>query len=169
MGSAWAGSGGGDGSHGGDDKCAGAVGPRCVFDWYVEDQIGWKPGCERSTRCILKAEFNVLMTVSPWGRGASAGTKLTGQMHHAVSRRVHNALEDHPNLAGKYAHRDPRFVTQAVDRNAHNGYETWHRELDDEVAEWIGRRSNLTEGAFEGYLRDRYAGSDLAWRFPNGF
>jgi hypothetical protein len=37
----------------------------------------------------------------------------TGQVHHPISKPVFKALEEHPNLAGQYQPRDPRFTTQA--------------------------------------------------------
>ena len=104
--------------------------------------------------------------------GAAAGGKaakgLTGQEHHAISKKVARALEDNPNLAGKYTPRDPRFVTQAKDAASHRGYQTWHRELDDEVVEWLRKRPDATQAQFEKWLRDRYNKPDLKGRFPNG-
>ncbi len=92
----------------------------------------------------------------------------TGQMHHAISRKVYSALEDHPNLKGLYVYRDRRFETQAIDLAAHKGYETWHRQLDDEIANHIRRDSTMTPQQFEDYLRSRYARPDLLARFPKG-
>ena len=54
----------------------------------------------------------------------------TGQLHHAISSKVHRALEKHPTLSGAYRRRDPRLVSRAADKEAHYGYQTWHRELD---------------------------------------
>jgi hypothetical protein len=57
-------------------------------------------------------------------------TKCSGQEHHAISSKIHEALEKHPLLKGIYKPRDNRFVTQAIDKEAHKGYQTWHRDLD---------------------------------------
>jgi RHS repeat-associated protein len=92
----------------------------------------------------------------------------TGQMHHAVSRKVYRALEKHPKLRGLYDFRDNDFVTQAKDTASHIGYQTWHRELDSEVAEWIMKNQKATVRSFERYLRNLYTRSDLMERFPNG-
>ena len=100
---------------------------------------------------------------------AQAGARVTGQLHHVISRTVHNALEAHPNLAGRYAVRDPRLVTRAVDEAAHLGYQRWHRQLDREVAEWITQNPSATSNQFESYLRALYSRPDLAVRFPQGF
>ena len=93
----------------------------------------------------------------------------TGQMHHAISKKIHDALQDHPNLKGVYKYRDNRFVTQAIDKAAHNGYQRWHSALDQEIADWIRARKWLTPKDFEAYLIQRYAESKLKAVFPNGF
>lgn len=64
-----------------------------------------------------------------------------------------------PTLAGKYTPRDSRFVTRALDRDSHCGYQTWHRELDAEVVEWLETHPNATQ--FEQFFRARYAQPDL--------
>jgi len=99
---------------------------------------------------------------------ARAGTQLTGQIHHGISRTVHKALEAHPNLRGVYSARDPRFVTQAKDLASHRGYDTFHRNLDAEVAGWVRGNPNATQVQFESYLRGVYQRPDVAARFPNG-
>jgi hypothetical protein len=35
----------------------------CIGQYFVQEQIGWKPGCERSTFCILGAEFNTALFI----------------------------------------------------------------------------------------------------------
>jgi hypothetical protein len=101
--------------------------------------------------------------------GAEAGAaSKAGQEHHAVSRKVAEAAEDSPGLKGNYEARDPRFVTKAKDQAAHRGYQKWHRELDQEVEEWIQRNPDKTPEEFEKWLRDRYNKPDLRGRFPDG-
>ena len=94
--------------------------------------------------------------------------QLTGQIHHAIPQLVYDELQKHPILSGVYRHRDPRLETQAIDLDAHKGYQTWHRELDIEVADYVRRHPDLTQEQFEDYLRARYAQPDLKMRFPNG-
>jgi hypothetical protein len=94
----------------------------------------------------LRASAGVLAAKA----GAGAAVRTTGQTHHVISTRIARALEENPNLAGRYSARDPRFTTQAVDAAAHRGYQTWHRQLDEEVVGWLQRNR-------------------LSWRFPNGF
>ena len=96
-------------------------------------------------------------------------TPATGQTHHVISARIARALERHPNLAGQYSARDPRFTTRAIDETAHRGYQGWHRELDAEIEQWIVSNPSATRGRFEAYLRRRYSQQDLRSRFPNGF
>jgi hypothetical protein len=46
-----------------------------------------------------------------------------GQLHHIISRPIAHALKNHEKLSGHYKARDPRFVTRAVDEQAHCGYQ----------------------------------------------
>ena len=60
-------------------------------------------------------------------------------------------------------------MTRAADAAAHRGYQTWHRQLDAEVADWLARNPNATTTQFERFLQQRYSQPDLLERFPNGF
>ena len=100
--------------------------------------------------------------------GGTAAARGTGQLHHAISKKIHQALEDHARLAGLYKARDPRFVTRAVDGAAHRGYQRWHRDLDDEVVAWIREFDQATPAQFEAYLRSLYNRPALRARFPDG-
>jgi RHS repeat-associated protein len=104
------------------------------------------------------------------GRTTVSGTaaRVTGQLHHAISRKIGAAIAEHPNLAGRFVPRDPRFVTRAVDAAAHSGYQKWHRLLDEEVVQWIRTNPNATPSEFEAYLKALYTRPDLAERFPHG-
>lgn len=99
---------------------------------------------------------------------ARGAAQLTGQMHHGISRTVHKALEAHPNLKGLYGARDSRFVTQAKDLASHRGYDTFHRNIDAEVAGWVRGNPNATAQQFESYLRGVYQRPDVLTRFPGG-
>ena len=112
-------------------------------------------------RSGVTALFGELTTVN-------GSLQLTGQMHHAISRRVFDALEDHPVLKGHYTARDPRFVTQARDLTSHRGYDSFHRQLDDEVSAWTRNNPGATPRQFENYLHNVYQRSDVLARFPNG-
>jgi hypothetical protein len=84
-------------------------------------------------------------------------------------RPIARAIDEHPNLAGAYVARDPRFTTQAANDAAHRGYQRWHRDLDYEVVGWLERHPGASTDEFEQYLRQRYAQPDLKGGFPNGF
>ncbi len=93
----------------------------------------------------------------------------TGEIHHPISTKVGRELNQHPTLRGHYQPRDPRFTTQAIDDAAHRGYQTWHRQLDREVVQWLKDTPAATPQQFESWLRWRYRQPDLLERFPNGF
>jgi hypothetical protein len=117
-----------------------------------------------------KAPPNAKVKTNPTtGTTTKTWTKCTGQWHHTISKRIHDALEKHPLLRGVYKRRDNRFVTQAIDKKAHNGYQKWHKKLDDEIAAWIDKYQKATPKDFEAELRRRYAEKDLKDIFPNGF
>ncbi len=95
--------------------------------------------------------------------------RLTGQLHHAISRKVARALSRHPILRNAYKARDSRFVALAKDKASHTGYQTWHRRLDDFVVSWVENNKGASTYEFEGFLRDLYSRSaDLKNRFPLG-
>ncbi len=98
-------------------------------------------------------------------------TRLAGdrQIHHPISGLVHKELERHKNLRGKYSLRDKRFENLAKDLQSHQGYQEWHRQLDQEVASWIADHTDATEAQFESWLRWRYSQPDVKSRLPKGF
>jgi hypothetical protein len=152
------------------------AGYNSAVDAFVEGAVSG--GLDRSSMERLGREIKAVPEAFPAFQGllrpmapsrvAPIARQLTGQEHHAIAKKVHNGLQEHPNLQGVYRHRDPRFVTQAVDEEAHNGYQTWHRDLDAEIADHIRKHPELTPQDFENYLRERYAEPDLKARFPNG-
>lgn len=94
----------------------------------------------------------------------------TGQLRPAISAKVHKAAEKHPTLSGAYRRRDPRLVSRAADKEAHYGYQTWHRELDKEVVDWLESPENqqATVEEFERFLRSLYDRPEMKKRFPEG-
>jgi len=118
-----------------------------------------------ASSAVLASARGGAVAVNQAARGAA---QLTGQMHHGVSRTIHRALEQHPNLRGLYSARASRFVTQAKDLASHRGYDTFHRNLDAEVAGWIRSNPNATQAQFESYLRGVYQRPDVLAHFPNG-
>jgi len=125
----------------------------------------------KATRATAKAAdkaVDAARAVDRVGDAARAARAATGQLHPAISTKVHKALEDHPTLSGAYRRRDPRLVTRGADKQAHYGYQRWHRELDDEVVAWLKRNRDATVEQFEAWLRWRYSQDDLRKRFPGG-
>lgn len=92
-----------------------------------------------------------------------------GQEHHVISTRIARELERHENLRGLYKPRDERFKARAKDKDAHCGYQRWHRDVDEEVIAWLQRYRNATREEFEAFLRELYSRSGLRERFPHGF
>jgi hypothetical protein len=105
---------------------------------------------------------------SEWGFSVWAHNTCTGQLHHAISRRVITQLQRHATLAGRYVFRDARFATRALNRTTHLGYQRWHRRLDAAVAGWVERNGTATAQQFESYLRRIYSQGQLGRMFPNG-
>jgi hypothetical protein len=92
-----------------------------------------------------------------------------GQNHHIISRRIATALDDHETLRGLYAPRDERFKTRAKDKESHCGYQKWHRDVDDEVIEWLEKNADVTPAQFMQKLREIYNRKEMLERFPHGF
>lgn len=92
-----------------------------------------------------------------------------GQKHHIISKPIARELNNHRILQGAYKARDPRLVAQAKDEEAHCGYQQWHRDVDDEVIEWLKMNKTATSRKFEDFLREIYARPEMRARFPHGF
>ena len=131
---------------------------------------GSPTSCEalRQTDPKLAAELEKA-TAQRAQQQATKTVVATGQQHHIISRKIFDALNRHPTLKGLYKPRDSRFVPQAVDKAAHNGYQHWHRQVDEEVANWLLRNKQATPQQFEAYLRSIYSRPEMLARFPNGF
>jgi hypothetical protein len=160
--------------------------PRPVYDSLIDGLVehGVASGVDRSGMEQLGRDLKAIPEAFPGSAGmlrpaspapfaALARAKpvnvaLTGQIHHAIAKKIHDALQEHPNLIGQYTHRDPRFVTQAIDYDAHKGYQEWHRLLDREIADHVQNNLGMTPQQFESYLRSRYDRPDLLARFPRG-
>jgi hypothetical protein len=124
----------------------------------------------RKAANALDAAADAARTVDKTADAARAARAATGQLHHAISTKVHRALENHPNLRGAYQLRDPRLVTRAADKQAHYSYQRWHRELDEEVVRWLQSPKNkeATVEDFEKFLRSLYDQPEMRKRFPEG-
>jgi hypothetical protein len=121
-----------------------------------------------STVVVSLPATAVAMVAGGRGEGPTA-VGASGQLHHPISKRIAAKLARHPTLRGHYTERDPRFVTRAADKAAHNGYQKWHRDIDDEVSRWLDRYDNVTPEEFEAFLRKIYNRPEMRARFPDGF
>jgi RHS repeat-associated protein len=142
--------------------------PKFIVGFYVASasagldliQLGLIGGEELTTLGTLTAAETTVETAVP---------QLTGQLHHAISNKVFRAIQRHPLLKNLYKARDPRFVTRAKDLASHSGYQKWHRQLDEQVVNWVKNNPSATPAQFESYLKNLYnTTADLVGRFPNG-
>jgi hypothetical protein len=134
---------------------------------------GSASSCEalRQTNPKLAAELEkaTAQKAREQAQQAAKTATATGQQHHIISKRIADALKEHKTLKGVYQPRDPRFVTRAADKAAHNGYQHWHRQVDDEVVKWLESTPQATPQQFEAFLRSVYSRPEMVLRFPNGF
>ena len=56
-----------------------------------------------------------------------------------------------------------------VPKTKNHTYQRWHREVDDEVVEWLTENQQATPKQFEDYLRGIYSRPEMRARFPNGY
>jgi hypothetical protein len=110
----------------------------------------------------------IAMVAQSQGGGPAESGEL-GQLHHPISKPIAKALARHRTLSGLYTERDPRFVTRAADKASHNGYQKWHRDVDDEVIAWLRKYQDATPAEFEAFLREIYSRPAMRARFPDGF
>ena len=125
------------------------------------------PGGDAPWHALAEDANDTLATGLAVG-GLVGAVVSSGQWHHAISKGIGDAIEKHPNLAGRFTARDSRFVTQAADWASHNGYQKWHREYDAQVIKKIQENRDWTPRQFEQYLRNLYSEGGLNKRFPNG-
>ncbi|HZH74461.1 MAG TPA: hypothetical protein VEY88_00415 [Archangium sp.] len=86
-----------------------------------------------------------------------------------MRRPIAKRLANHPTLKGLFKPRDPRFVARAKDEQAHCGYQGWHRQVDEEVINWLKEHPKATPKEFMDKLREIYSRPEMRARFPHGF
>jgi hypothetical protein len=89
------------------------------------------------------------------------------QIHHALSKKIQDALDMHPTLSGTFNREDDLLKFVASSDEAHRGYQTWHRQYDRQVVEWLLRNPGATRADFLNYLIGVYSREDMARRFPD--
>jgi hypothetical protein len=132
------------------------------------DQVSAVAVAANGTITLTLAPTAVAMTALGPGE-SQTGSEPTGQEHHVISKRIARKLEEHATLRGRYAERDPRFKMRAANKESHNGYQKWHRDVDEEVIKWLESTKQATPAEFEAFLRSIYSRPDMRARFPHGF
>jgi hypothetical protein len=118
---------------------------------------------------VISLPAAAIAMVAQGTTGGQVASGPSGQLHHVISKRIAARLGLHATLRGHYTARDPRFVTRAANKAAHNGYQKWHRDVDDEVIGWLDRFDRATPEEFEAFLRKLYNRPAMRARFPHGF
>lgn len=91
-------------------------------------------------------------------------TGASGQIHHILSNKIMNALNNHKTLKGIFKRSD--FTVQAINKQAHLGYEEWHRCYDQRVVEWLKNNRNAKPKQFLQFLQEIHQEPWLKNRFP---
>lgn len=90
---------------------------------------------------------------------------LLGQGHHVLSNQIMRALGNHP-LRGLFNRASS--VIQALTESAHRGYQSWHRQIDQHMVEWLQRHQNATPLEFWREMYNQYNTRDMIKRFGEG-
>nr|WP_257461328.1 Wall-associated protein precursor [Archangium lipolyticum] len=153
-------------------SCRQGIGSGCEALRQINPELAKKLESAAQAAAALEAAQKAAKEVKVEGESSPASPEppeCKGQLHHAISRPIAEALERHETLSGHYKPRDPRFVTRAVDEKSHCGYQDWHRKVDAEVISWLERFREATPQQFEAFLREIYRRPDMLKRFPHGF
>ena len=90
-------------------------------------------------------------------------TSGTGQVHHPFSRKIVNAASNNPNLDGIVTRQSGTL--KALNKAAHQGYQTWHRNFDNAVVSWLGKNPTASVSQFTGFMNKLYSSSTAVARF----
>lgn len=77
------------------------------------------------------------------------------------------ALTEHGVLKGIFNRKDARFIYNAADEAAHQGYQKWHRKYDSIVTKWLNDHRESTADEFIKFLDDLHREPWLRDRIPN--
>jgi hypothetical protein len=144
-------------------QCKQGVASACEALRQIDPQLATK-----LERAAARTKAQTARQSQPQGQQGQTAYAATGQQHHAISKRIADALEEHATLKGRYTERDPRFATRAADKASHNGYQKWHRDVDKEVVKWLDGHKKATPEQFERFLREIYSRPEMRARFPDG-
>jgi hypothetical protein len=91
-------------------------------------------------------------------------SNATGQLHHPITRKIQRAARKTDNL-GSVVKRSKWGTIQAKTLADHNGYQKWHRKLDDEIVRWLGDNKSADLDAFIAYMNKLYSTEDMTKKF----
>ena len=91
--------------------------------------------------------------------------QLLGQNHHVLSNPIMRALANHP-LGGLFERAES--VVQALTKDAHRGYQQWHRTIDNHMVNWLIQHPNASPNEFWKEMYRMYNNKDLIQRFGEG-
>ena len=87
----------------------------------------------------------------------------TGQKHHILSNPIMKELNSHETLKGLFDRNSS--VVRAMNKEAHNGYQTWHRTVDNTMVDWLKENILATPNEFWSQMKKLYNDKDVYWRF----
>lgn len=163
------------------DAIASLSGPlsSIIYDWGADAIIG-RPDQNSNVYTVTNRSTNALIIVGTTlgvpGLAGARGPGLaneantivaTGQRHHLLTNKIMRALDKHGLLKGVFNREDARFIYNALDGAAHNGYQKWHREYDNLVVKWIRDNKDATAETFIKFLDDLHQQPWLKERIPN--
>lgn len=78
------------------------------------------------------------------------------------------ALNAHPTLSGQFNR--ATSIVQALTPEAHSGYQTWHRYIDQTMVNWLSNpaNQNATPKHFWTKMYELYNTPDMIQRFGSG-
>jgi hypothetical protein len=92
--------------------------------------------------------------------------QLLGQAHHVISNPMIRALNNHKTLSGLFDRAGS--IVDALYKHSHQGYQQWHRTIDNNMVNWLSRNPNATSNQFWNELYKQYNTKDMIQRFGEG-
>ncbi|MDR2171940.1 MAG: hypothetical protein LBP59_17485 [Planctomycetaceae bacterium] len=85
---------------------------------------------------------------------------------YPISKKIFNELDKNESISSNFKNNYRNFITKAIDRQSHSGYQYWHRELDDKIVDWLKKKPDLTEKEFIEFLKKLYKNPNITNHFP---
>ncbi|KEO81190.1 hypothetical protein EL26_22300 [Tumebacillus flagellatus] len=127
-------------------------------------------GCNNIDTVVAQASFihnpDGAFAVVVLYTGYTVVVNSVGQIHHLLSNKIMKALNDHAKLRGIFNRNDPDLMYRAADEDSHKGYQSWHREYDEEVVKWLTNNPGATKDDFLDFLQSLYERPEIKARIP---